>query len=134
MATLPQLFAETVAGRPSSTALRWRDPGTDEFHEWTWSDYADRAARLAAALRDLGVGHGDRVVLMLRNRPEFHVADTAALLLGATPVSIYNSSAPEQVQYLAGHCNAKLAIVEDVDFLERFLKVRQRAAVARATS
>ena len=124
MATLPELFAETVASRPSSTALRWRDPGTDEFREWTWSDYADRAARLASALRDLGIGHGDRIVLMLRNRPEFHVADVAALLLGATPVSIYNSSAPEQVQYLAGHCNAKLAIVEDVDFLERFLKVR----------
>ncbi|HYV58430.1 MAG TPA: AMP-binding protein, partial [Acidimicrobiia bacterium] len=67
---------------------------------------------------------GDRVVLMMRNRPEFFVADMAALLVGATPISIYNSSAPEQVQYLVGHCEAKVAIVEDVDFLERFLKVR----------
>jgi long-subunit acyl-CoA synthetase (AMP-forming) len=94
------------------------------FEEWTWSDYASRVARLAASLRDLGVGHGDRVVLMMRNRPEFHVADTAVLLLGATPVSIYNSSAPEQVQYLVGHSEAKAGIVEDVGFLDRFLKVR----------
>ena len=61
---------------------------------------------------------------MLRNRPEFHVADMATVLLGATPVSIYNSSAPEQVQYLVGHSEATVAIVEDIGFLERFLKVR----------
>ena len=39
-------------------------------------------------------------------------------------MSIYNSSAPEQVQYLASHCGAVVAIVEDVDYLERILKVR----------
>jgi len=60
----------------------------------------------------------------MRNRPEFHIADVAALLLGATPVSIYNSSAPEQVQYLAHHCGAVFAVVEDVDYLERVLKAR----------
>jgi long-chain acyl-CoA synthetase len=31
------------------------------------------------------------------------VADVAALMLGATPVSIYNSSAPDQVEYLVNH-------------------------------
>ena len=61
---------------------------------------------------------------MLRNRPEFHVADTATVLLGATPVSIYNSSAPEQIEYLVGHSEASVAVVEDIGFLERFLKVR----------
>ena len=61
---------------------------------------------------------------MLRNRPEFHVADMGVLLAGATPVSIYNSSSPDQIQYLASHCDAVVAVVEDVDFLERFLKVR----------
>ena len=122
MTTLPQLFAETVATHPDRTALRWKVG--DAFAEWTWTDYAERVARVAAALRDLGVGHGDRVVLMLRNRPEFHIADMAVLLLGATPVSIYNSSAPEQVEYLVGHSEAGVAIVEDIAFLERFLKVR----------
>ena len=62
---------------------------------------------------DLGVGRGDRVVLMMRNRPEFHVADLAVMLLGATPISIYNSSAADQVQYLVGHCEASVAILED---------------------
>ena len=75
-------------------------------------------------LRALGVGPGDRVVMLIGNRPEFHVADIAVLLLGATPISIYNSSSPEQIAYLAGHAEASVAIVEDATFLDRVLEVR----------
>jgi long-chain acyl-CoA synthetase len=79
---------------------------------------------VAAGLADLGVRPGDRVVLMMRNRPEFHYADVGTLLAGATPMSIYNSSSPEQIEYLAGHSEATAAIVGDIGMLERFLKVR----------
>jgi long-chain acyl-CoA synthetase len=120
--TVPSRFLQTVRSRPDAVALRARDG--DGWLETTFAEYAEDACRVAAGLRQLGVGRGDRVVLMLRNRPEFFVADMAGLLVGATPISIYNSSAPEQVQYLAGHSDAKVAIVEDVGFLERFLKVR----------
>ena len=61
---------------------------------------------------------------MMRNRPDFHWFDAAAQFLRATPVSIYNSSSPEEIQYLAGHAEARVAIVEDAGFLERILKVR----------
>jgi long-chain acyl-CoA synthetase len=120
--TLATVFRDTVRAHPDRVALRWKDG--DGWGEWTWSDYADRACRLAASLAGLGVVPGERVVLMMRNRPEFNIADMATVLLGATPVSIYNSSAPEQVQYLASHCGAVVAIVEDVEYLERILKVR----------
>ena len=64
-------------------------------------------SRLAAAgLAELGVGRGTRVVLMLRNIPEFHVLDMAVYFCGGTAVSIYNSSSPDQIAYLAGHCEA----------------------------
>jgi long-chain acyl-CoA synthetase len=120
--TVPSRFLQTVRSRPDAVALRAKDG--DAWAETTFAEYAEDACRVAAGLRELGVGRGDRVVLMMRNRPEFFVADMAGLLLGATPISIYNSSAPEQVQYLAGHCDAKVAILEDVGYLERFLKVR----------
>ena len=120
--TLPALFADTVRNRGDAVALRWREG--DSFSDMTWSEYAERACRVAAGLQSLGVRPGDRVVLMLRNRPEFHLADIGALLAGATPISIYNSSSPEQVEYLVGHCEAVTAIADDVGILERFLKVR----------
>jgi long-chain acyl-CoA synthetase len=120
--TVPSRFLQTVRSRPDGVALRAKDG--DGWREVTFAEYADAAGRVAGALRELGLARGDRVVLMMRNRPEFYVADMGALLVGATPISIYNSSAPEQVQYLAGHCDAKVAILEDVGYLERFLKVR----------
>jgi len=120
--TVTTRFRDTVRAYPDRVALRWK--AGDGWRTWTWAEYADRACRLAGALRELGVVQGERIVLMMRNRPEFHVADVAALLVGATPVSIYNSSAPEQIAYLAQHCGAVAGIVEDADFLERVLKVR----------
>jgi long-chain acyl-CoA synthetase len=120
--TVTRQFAETVAANRAQIALRWKDG--DGFAEWTWADYADRATRLAGALGELGIGRGDRVVLLMRNRPEFHVADVAVMLCGATPISIYNSSASDQIEYLAGHCNAVAAIVEDGTYLDRLLAVR----------
>ncbi len=120
--TVTSRFADTVRAHPDLVALRAK--AGDDWIEITFAEYADRACRLAGALADLGVGHGDRVALMLRNRPEFSIADVGVLLVGATPVSIYNSSAPDQIQYLMSHCEAKVAIVDDISYLERVLKVR----------
>jgi long-chain acyl-CoA synthetase len=107
---------EHLTEHPGAVAFRELDGRT-----WTWRDYADAAARFAGGLQRLGVGRGDRIVLMLRNRLEFHVADLGALLVGATPISIYNSSSPEQITYLVGHCSAVFAVTEEGEFLDRFL-------------
>src|SRR6478735_12160983 len=120
--TVPTEFLRTARAHPDATAVRWMEGET--IHSVTFGEVAERAARAAAGLRSLGVEPGDRVVMMLRNVPEFHWVDLAVMLCGATPVSIYNSSSPEQVQYLVSHCNAKVAMVEDEGFLQRFLKVR----------
>ncbi|MGH9148909.1 MAG: AMP-dependent synthetase/ligase, partial [Acidimicrobiales bacterium] len=121
--TVTSRFAETVAAHRDSTALRWRQPGGG-FAALTWGGYAEQACRVAGGLAGLGAGPGHRVLLMTRNRPEFHFADIGALLAGATPVSIYNSSPAEQVRYLAAHSRASVAVVEDAAFLERLAKVR----------
>ncbi len=105
-------------------ALRSKDG--DGWVDLTYEEVAVRVARAATGLRSLGVSPGDRVVLMMRNIPEFHIVDLAVVFCGATPVSIYNSSPPDQVAYLAGHCHAKVAVVEDAGFLERFTVVRDQ--------
>jgi long-chain acyl-CoA synthetase len=121
--TVPSLFLGTVREHPDQVALRWKDG--DAWRAMTFGQYGEQVARAMEGLRSLGVSRGDRVALMMRNRPEFHVADMAVMMLGATPYSVYNSSSPEQIEYLVGHAEARFAIVEDVGFLERFLKVRE---------
>jgi long-chain acyl-CoA synthetase len=61
----------------------------------TWREYGAQARRAATGLAELGLRQGDTLGLLLSNRPEFHVADAGALLLGAIPFSMYNTSAPE---------------------------------------
>ena len=123
--TVATRFLETAERRGDTAVLRWKQ--TDgRWAEQTLSEVADTTARLVTAFRRLGVAPGDRVVLMMRNRPEFHPIDLAVLFCGATPVSIYNSSAPDQIDYLVNHCGAKLAVVEDDGFVARFDAVRDR--------
>jgi long-chain acyl-CoA synthetase len=121
---LAKRFLTNLEANADVEVVRWKD-ADGVWHGWTMTELADVTARLATGLAGLGVGKGDTVVLMLRNRPEFHALDLAVLFLGATPVSIYNSTAPEQIDYLVNDCKAKVAVVEDDAFLERFLKVRE---------
>jgi long-chain acyl-CoA synthetase len=81
VSTLPQAFQQTAALQPEAVAIRTVG---DEV-VITWRQYADRVRRIAAGLAALGVERGDTVGLMLRNRPEFHLADTAVIHLGAIP-------------------------------------------------
>jgi len=123
--TAPKRFAENVAAHPDSPALRSMDGDTPgRWHTWTMREYAAKAAQAAAGLQAFGVHPGEKVLLMMRNRPDFHWLDLAAQLLRATPVSIYNSSSADEIQYLASHADAEIAIVEDVGFLDRLLEVR----------
>jgi long-chain acyl-CoA synthetase len=123
--TAPKQFLELVAANPDSPALHSMR-GESEWNRWTLAEYADQVAKAAAGLAAAGLGAGDRILLMMRNRPDMHWFDTAAQFLRATPVSIYNSSSPEEVQYLADHAEAAIAVLEDGGFLERFLEVRSQ--------
>ncbi|WP_433621047.1 AMP-dependent synthetase/ligase [Nocardia sp. CA-120079] len=118
--TVPEAFQETVKLRPDQVALRTVG-GTTEI---SWREYGERVRTLAAGLSGLGVGHGDTVGIMLTNRPEFNLIDTAALHLGATPFSIYNTSSPEQIKHLFTNAENKVVITERV-----FLDVIKGAGV-----
>ena len=122
---LPKRFLANVGRNGSVEVVNWKT-SSGEWASKTLDEIADDTARLTTSLKDLGVGKGDTVVLMLKNRQEFHAIDLAVLFCGATPVSIYNSSAPDQIQYLINDCGAKVAILEDDGFLQRFQAVRDK--------
>jgi long-chain acyl-CoA synthetase len=120
-------FLRTARRQPADVAVRELDGVS-----MTWEDYADQVARVAGGMAELGVGRGDRVVLLVHNRLEFHVADLAAMALGATPISIYNSSSPEQIAYLINHSNASTAVAESGELTDRVLAAAGDAPGLRA--
>src|SRR5262249_24086475 len=100
---------------PDRAALRMH--GSDQH--LTWAQVRDRVDELAGGLHALGLRRGDAVALMIGNRPEFHIADLAAMTLGAGPFSIYQTSSAEQIEYFLKDSKARIAIVEPVH-AERF--------------
>src|ERR687893_292460 len=106
--TVAEAFQLTAQAHPDRCALRLKD---DEF-SITWAEYADKVRRTAAGLAGLGLGRGDAMGIMLTNRPEFHWFDAAALHLGATPFSVYNTYAPEQIQFQVEDAEARIVVTE----------------------
>ena len=113
-ATLCEAFQLTAAERSDEVALRTIGDGLSI----TFGEYAERVRRLAGGLHALGVRRGDTVACMLTNRPEFHLLDTAAMHLGATPFSIYNTSSAEQIAYPLSDAGNRVMIAEAA-FLDR---------------
>src|SRR5215217_4542593 len=118
--TVCQAFQITAAERPDDVALRTLGGAVS----LTWAEYAQKARAMAAGLAALGLKRGDTFACMLVNRPEFHVMDAAAMHLGATSFSIYNTSSPEQIAYLFADAAPRIVVTE-MQYLDR---IRQSGA------
>jgi long-chain acyl-CoA synthetase len=117
--TMTEAFRLTAEDHADRVAVRTKD---DEV-SLTWAQLRERVDAFAGGLAKLGVRRGDAVALMLGNRPEFAIADLAAMTLGATPFSIYQTFSPPQIAYVVGDAGAKVAIVEEA-FLDAFRTAR----------
>src|SRR5690242_8127476 len=118
-------FEDTCREIPDAPAHRWKD-AAGSWQTRTWSEYRIEVRKAASGLKSLGFRPGEFAVIMARNRPEHLVADLGVLHARGTPVSLYNTLAPEQVQYIAAHCDAVVAFVEDAGFLAKFQAVRSQ--------
>jgi long-chain acyl-CoA synthetase len=119
-ATIAEAFRLTSSQRADEIAIRTKG---DEV-SWTWTELRERVDRLAGGLHALGLRKGDTIALMLGNRPEFHQADLAAMMVGATPFSIYMTYAPNQIEYVVSDAGARILITEQ-QFLDNVLEARK---------
>src|SRR4051812_45106681 len=106
--SLCEAFQITAERRGDAIAVRTPDGSV----ELSYAQLRDQVEHVARGLHRLGVRRGDTVGLMMVNRPEFHVVDLAAIYLGATPFSVYNTSSPEQIEYLFSDAGNSIAVVE----------------------
>jgi long-chain acyl-CoA synthetase len=121
--TVIEALRRTAAEHPDRIAFRTRDDGIS----LTWAQFAERVEALAGGLAALGVGRGECVALMLSNRPEFHLADMAVAMLGATPFSIYTTYPAAEIEYLLNDSGARVVIAEQ-QFLDVIGQARRAAS------
>lgn len=116
--TLVEVLAGNAAENPHVPAIHWRHDGV--WKDLSWSQYRERVVEIAAGFISLGVGRGDFIALMAANRPEHVIADLGAMHAAATPVTLYSTLATSQVAYIGSHCGARVAVLENLEFMKRW--------------
>lgn len=112
--TLCAAFQRTLAADPGAPALRAHGGG----RALSRTEYGRAVEELAGGLAGLGLGRGDTMALLLTNRPEFHLVDTAALHLGAVPFSLDPGASAEWLEDALRHAQSRVVVCE-----RRFLEV-----------
>ncbi len=117
--SLPQMMLELAVHRQGKPMLRhWRDKA---WHRVSWIEFARRVAAVAAGLRAAGLAAGDRVLLVSENRPEFVIADTALMAIGAVSVPTYTTNLPADHAHILRDSGARAAIVASAALARRVL-------------
>ena len=122
--TFPKLLAENALVRGDRPASREKDYGI--WLSWTWSQVAEEVRAIACGLAALGVKRGDKVAICGDNRPHLYWSMTAVQALGAIPVPVYQDSVADEMLYIYEHAEAKFAIVENQEQVDKLLEIRDR--------
>src|SRR5512145_2706245 len=99
------------AGDRARFALYWEDE-SGATAACTFWDLQQQANRLSNALAALGVGRGDKVALMLPQRPETVVGHIAVYQLGAVAVPLSFLFGPDALAYRLTNADVKVALVD----------------------
>jgi Long-chain acyl-CoA synthetases (AMP-forming) len=98
------------------------------YRPLSWREVADAVCRLAQGLNSLGLQHGDRILIVAENRPEWVIADLAIMAIGAISVPAYTTNTESDHLYLLSNSGARGVIVSTSKLARPLL-----AAAARAT-
>ncbi|MEV4421234.1 AMP-binding protein [Patulibacter sp. NPDC049589] len=119
--TVVAAFQATWRAGGDRPALRRH--GSDEVV--TWAQYGARVRAIAGGLAAIGVGRDDAVAFLAGNVPDFNVADTAALHVGAVPYSLYATEPLDAMVGLVADAGARVIVAEG-RFVARALEVAAR--------
>ena len=108
---LGRLLSDTARRMPDRPGLIWREK------TWTWAEIDRRVDAMVAALKGLGLGHGDRVLVQSRNTNQMFESAWVSFKLGAVWVPVNFRLTPGEVAFQARHSGAR-AMIYDRGFAE----------------
>ncbi len=86
---------------------------------------------VARALREWKISAGDRIAILSENRPEWAMADFAALLLGVVVVPVYTTLTAEQTAYVLRDSGARVVFVSSETQLRKVLKIQNQTSLEK---
>jgi long-chain acyl-CoA synthetase len=124
--TFPKVLLGNVERFPDKVAIREKDYGI--WQSYTWRQYLEQSRLIALGLAALGFARGDKTALVGDNRPELYWAMLATQALGGVPVPLYQDSIEKEMEYIVDHAEARFAIVEDQEQVDKLLQVKARCS------
>jgi crotonobetaine/carnitine-CoA ligase len=112
-----QLIRGRVQEHPDATWLKWQD------EEITWREVLSWAQRAANGLLELGIRPGDRVAIMMANRPEFIWVHLGVLMIGGLSVPVNISQRGPTLAHILADSDAT-AVIFQSDLRDAVLAVR----------
>jgi long-chain acyl-CoA synthetase len=111
--TLHGLFIERARRTPDK--LAYRHFKMDDWRDLSWREMLAETARWRGALSALGLQHGDRVAIMLRNCPQWVMFEQAAMSLGLIVVPMYTVDRPDNIAYIVNDAQVKVLLFENAE-------------------
>ena len=122
--TFPKLLALNARRFADRHAAREKEYGI--WQAWTWNELKVEIEGLACGLAALGFKRGDRLAILGRNRPRLYGSMCAAQVLGGVPVPMYQDSVAEELQFVLEHAEARFAIAEDQEQVDKLLEIKEQ--------
>ena len=122
--TFPKLLLRNVKRFGDKVAIREKDYGI--WQSYTWREYLAQARLIALGLAAFGFKRGDKTAIVGDNRPQLYWAMLATQALGGVPVPLYQDSIEKEMEFIVDHAEARFAIVEDQEQVDKLLQVQAR--------
>ena len=124
LVSVPALLHRNAKEFGSAPAYREKELGI--WQTWSWAETEAEVEALALGFIELGMGEGDFVAIIGRNRPFMYWSMVAAQMVGAVPVPVYQDSVAEEMAYVLDHCGARYAVVGDQEQVDKIIEIKDQ--------
>ena len=100
------------ADEKGDTPFLWAKRG-GQWRAVSWAEAKQQVIALAGSLKRIGLEHGDRVLLVSENRPEWLISDLAIMAAGCVTVPAYTTNTTRDHAHILSNCGARAAIVSN---------------------
>jgi long-chain acyl-CoA synthetase len=111
-------------------ALRYKRYGV--WQRYTWKDYYLNVKYLALGLLSLGFGPEDKMLIVGDNAPQWYYAELAAQANHGAAVGVCPDSTPSEIKYFAENSEARFAVVQDQEQVDKFLEIKEELPLLEA--
>src|SRR5512140_1787168 len=127
--TFPRLLLQHAAQRPADPALREKEYGIWQTHDW--AAMAALVEHLTCGLHQAGLVEGDHMIVMGANRPRLYATMLAVQSLGAVPIPLYQDAVAAECVFPINNAEVCFAFAEDQEQVDKLLEIRPQCPQLR---